>query len=298
MVRPMLGIIGGTGFYDMPGLAGHRAETIETPFGAPSGPVLLGALDGQPVAFLPRHGAGHAVNPTGLPYRANVYAMKAVGVTHLLSVSAVGSLREEIAPLHLVIPDQVIDRTTSRPRSFFDEGLVVHVGVAEPYCPALRQAVLGASGGLTTTTHPSGTYVCIEGPRFSTKAESALHRSWGASVVGMTAMPEVSLAREAELCYATVALVTDYDVWHESEEPVTVEVVGRTLRQNVESGRSLVRSLLAAGLPARDCACGDALTAAFSTDSAAVTDSARERYSLFLGDRLPRPEQSSQAGTD
>ncbi|MEJ7761536.1 MAG: S-methyl-5'-thioadenosine phosphorylase [Thermomicrobiales bacterium] len=289
MSRPMLGIIGGTGFYDMPGLTGQRTEAVATPFGSPSGPVLTGDLDGHPVAFLPRHGAGHAVNPTGLPYRANVYAMKAAGVTHLLSISAVGSLREEIAPLHLVVPDQVIDRTTSRDRSFFDGGLVVHIGVADPYCPALRRTVVAASRGLATTTHDGGTYVCIEGPRFSTRAESALHRSWGASVVGMTAMPEVSLAREAELCYVTVALVTDYDVWHDSEEPVTVEVVGRTLRQNVESGRQLVRALLAAGLPNRDCDCADALSAGFSTDPTAVGDAVRERYALFLGDRLPRP---------
>ncbi len=294
----MLGIIGGTGFYDMPGLTGRRADTVETPFGSPSGPVVTGELDGTPVAFLPRHGAGHAVNPTGLPYRANVYAMKAAGVTHLLSISAVGSLREDIAPLHLVIPDQVIDRTTSRDRSFFDAGLVVHIGVAEPYCPTLRRAIVGAAAELDTMTHVGGTYVCIEGPRFSTRAESALHRSWGASVVGMTAMPEVSLAREAELCYVTVALVTDYDVWHESEEPVTVEVVGRTLRQNAESGRALIASLLAAGLPDRDCPCPDALTAGISTDPAAIDTATRERYALFLRDRVPAQRPATPAGAD
>lgn len=288
----MLGVIGGTGLYDLPDLDDRKEERLTTPFGDPSAPVVTGELQGQSIAFLPRHGAGHRWSPSDLPYRANVYALKEVGVTHLLSISAVGSLKPDLEPLHMVVPDQIIDRTTQRSRTFFDGGIVAHVGIAEPYCPELRGAVIAAARSTQRTIHGDGTYVCIEGPQFSTRAESALHRSWGAAVVGMTAMPEARLAREAELCYATVAMVTDYDVWHESEESVSVEVVMRTLKQNVEAGQQLIRVLTGAMLPERSCSCGDALDGAISTDLSAVPPDTKERLGVIGKRYLPdEPEQ-------
>ncbi len=288
----MLGIIGGTGLYDLPGLEGRRTETVTTPFGEPSAPLVLGRLSDQDLVFLPRHGIGHRWSPTDLPYSANIYALKEIGVTHLLSVSAVGSLKPEIEPLHLVVPDQVIDRTTHRARTFFEHGVVAHVGIAEPYCAEFRGAVISAAASTNQTVHRDGTYVCIEGPQFSTKAESALHRSWGASVVGMTAMPEARLAREAELCYATLAMVTDYDVWHESGEIVSVDVVMRTLRQNVEAGRQVIRSLAENGLAGSSCACRDALAGAITTDVAAMPRQTRDRLGILVNRYLPESPAS------
>ncbi|HEV2109415.1 MAG TPA: S-methyl-5'-thioadenosine phosphorylase [Thermomicrobiales bacterium] len=283
----MLGIIGGTGLYDLPGLQERRTVMVTTPFGEPSAPLVLGRLADQDLVFLPRHGIGHRWSPTDLPYRANIYALKEIGVTHLLSVSAVGSLKPEIEPHHLVVPDQVIDRTTHRPRTFFDHGIVAHVGIAEPYCAEFRSAVISAAETTGQTIHRGGTYVCIEGPQFSTKAESALHRSWGASVVGMTAMPETRLAREAELCYATLAMVTDYDVWHESGEIVSVEVVMRTLRQNVEAGRQVIRSLAEDGLAGGPCVCHEALAGAITTDVTMIARQTRDRLGILVGRYLP-----------
>lgn len=277
----MLGVIGGTGLYDLPDMRDKREEAVSTPFGDPSAPPISGTLQGQPVVFLPRHGTGHRWSPSDLPYRANIYALKQLGVTRLLSVSAVGSLKLEVAPLHLLVPDQIIDRTTQRARTFFDSGVVAHVGIAEPFCGELRAAVYQAAQVTNRTVHDGGTYVCIEGPQFSTKAESALHRSWGAAVVGMTAMPEARLAREAELCYAAVAMVTDYDVWHESEESVSVEVVMRTLRQNVEAGRNLIRALVETASTSPPCACGNALAGAISTDPAFIESATKARLGII-----------------
>lgn len=277
----MFGVIGGTGLYDLLDLEDRREQRIDTPFGEPSAPLISGSLEGRPVVFLPRHGIGHRFSPSDLPYRANIYAMKAAGVTHLLSVSAVGSLRQELEPLHLVVPDQIIDRTVQRARTFFDRGVVAHVGIAEPFCREMRSALLQAAEATGRAVHVGGTYVCIEGPQFSTRAESALHRSWGAAVVGMTAMPEARLAREAELCYGMVAMVTDYDVWHESEESVSVEVVMRTLGQNVEAGRQLIRSLATSLASDRNCGCGDALTGAISTDPPNISREARQRLGII-----------------
>lgn len=288
----MLGVIGGTGLYNLSDLSQQREERVTTPFGEPSASVVTGKLHGQSIAFLPRHGTGHRWSPSDLPYRANVYALKAIGVTHLLSISAVGSLKPNVEPLHMVVPDQIIDRTTQRSRTFFDGGIVAHVGIAEPYCSELQAAVIAAAGSTQRTIHRDGTYVCIEGPQFSTRAESALHRSWGAAVVGMTAMPEARLAREAELCYATVAMVTDYDVWHESEESVSVEVVMRTLKQNVEAGQQVIRVLAEAGLPERSCSCGDALAGAISTDLAAISPATKARLGV-IGERY-LPNDSDQ----
>src|SRR5512133_1661914 len=226
---PVLGIIGGSGFYNMPGLDQTETVEIETPFGSPSAPIVIGTLAGKQVAFLARHGIGHHISPTEVPYRANIFALKQLGIRKVVSISACGSLRQDYAPGHIVVPDQIFDFTNSRARSFFGEGLVAHVGVADPLCMDLSQQVLEATRTAGATTHLGGALITIEGPRFSTNAESHVYRAWGMSIIGMTASPEVFLAREAELCFAIMAHVTDYDVWHVTAEPVSVEVVVRTL---------------------------------------------------------------------
>lgn len=254
-----LGVIGGSGVYGLPELADAERRSVETPFGTPSGDILIGEIGNTEVVFVPRHGAGHSHSPTNLPYRANIYALKSLGVTHVLSISAVGSLREELPPRTAVLPDQIIDRTVARDRTFFDQGVVAHVGLADPYCGVLSDHIRRHADATGHPVHPGGTYLCIEGPQFSTRAESNLYRAWGASVIGMTAMPEARLAREAELCYATLAMVTDYDVWHETEADVSVESVLSHLQANTEASAAVLRAVAAAGLPDRTCSCGDAL---------------------------------------
>jgi 5'-methylthioadenosine phosphorylase len=284
-----LGIIGGSGLYDLPDLQVLDRLIVETPFGPPSDQIIIGRLGATDIAFLPRHGAGHRLTPTELPYRANIYALKQLGVTHLLTVSAVGSLKEELPPMTVVLPDQIIDRTVARPRTFFEGGAVAHVGLADPYCPCLSGAVARAAAAAARPVVEGGTYLCIEGPQFSTRAESNLYRAWGASVIGMTTMPEARLAREAELCYATIALVTDYDVWHETEEAVTVELVIANLRANTVAARDIVRALADQGLPERRCSCPDALRNAISTAPDAITPETRRRLGViaerYLGAR-------------
>jgi 5'-methylthioadenosine phosphorylase len=287
-----LGIVGGSGLYDLPDLQVVEERRVETPYGSPSDVLVVGRLGGREVVFLSRHGRGHRLSPTELPYRANVYAMKLLGVTHLFSLSAVGSLREEIAPLSLVVPDQIVDRTVVRPRTFFGEGAVAHVGIADPYCPELRSAVADAAGGLGPKVFAGGAYVCIEGPQFSTRAESELYRSWGAKVIGMTAMPEARLAREAELCYACLALVTDYDVWHETEADVSVELVIANLQANVVAAREVIRRLASTDLPPRFCGCQDALKNAIATDAAAIPPSTRRRLGVIADRHLPPADQT------
>ncbi len=286
-----LGIIGGSGLYDLPELQVLDQLTVETPYGSPSDRLTVGRLGATDIVFLPRHGAGHRLTPTELPYRANIYALKQLGVTHLLTISAVGSLKEELPPLTVVLPDQIIDRTVDRPSTFFEGGAVAHVGLADPYCPCLTSAVAAAAAGSGAAIVEGGTYVCIEGPQFSTRAESNLYRTWGASVIGMTAMPEARLAREAELCYATIALVTDYDVWHDTEEAVTVELVIANLRANTAVARTIVRGLAEWGLPDRSCTCGDALRNAISTALEAITPETRRRLGViaerYLGTAAP-----------
>lgn len=283
----MLGVIGGSGVYALPGLAAGEAVNVETPFGPPSGPIRVGKIGGTDIAFLPRHGPGHRYSPTDLPYRANVYALKALGVTHLMSISAVGSLREELPPRTRVVPDQIVDRTLQRPRTFFGDGVVAHVGLGDPYCRLLRAALEGAGDANNTPVYAGGTYICIEGPQFSTRAESNLYRSWGASVIGMTAMPEARLAREAELCYAILALVTDYDVWHEEEADVSVEMVLGHLRANAEAAGGIVRALAEGGLPDRECGCSTALDGAVMTDRALINDADRARLGVIGARVLP-----------
>jgi 5'-methylthioadenosine phosphorylase len=284
----MLGVIGGSGVYALPELAEGESVAVGTPFGEPSGALRVGRIGRTDVAFVPRHGPGHRFSPTDLPYRANIYALKEVGVTHLLSISAVGSMQESLPPRSRVVPDQIIDRTVARPRTFFEDGVVAHVGMADPYCPLLRPAVSRAGATNGTPVHVGGVYVCIEGPQFSTRAESNLYRSWGASVIGMTAMPEARLAREAELCYATLALVTDYDVWHEDEEDVSVDLVLGHLRANAEAAAGIVRALAEGGLPERRCGCANALDGAVMTDPASIDDVRRARLGV-IGRRVLSP---------
>ena len=277
--QAMIGVIGGSGLYQMGGLSDVQEVRIETPFGAPSDAITVGRLGDVSLAFLPRHGRGHRLNPTEVPSRANIWALKRLGVQWVFSVSAVGSLREDYAPLHLVVPDQVFDRTRLRPSSFFEGGAVVHASFADPFCPHLSEMLWETMSGMDdVTSHRGGTLVCIEGPLFSTKAESRIYRQLGCDIIGMTALPEAKLAREAELCYATIACVTDYDVWRESEETVTVEMVVSNLQKNVANAQRIIRAV-AGKLPtdrsSSPCGCSCALANAILTEPAAIPTSAR-----------------------
>ncbi|MDP6348577.1 MAG: S-methyl-5'-thioadenosine phosphorylase [Chloroflexota bacterium] len=283
MATAKLGIIGGSGFYDMEGLTGVEEAVVETPFGDPSDAYRIGMLEGLEVAFLPRHGRGHLISPTNLNSKANIWGFKSLGVDSIVSVSAVGSLKEEIRPLDVVVPDQFFDRTRNRATSYFDaSGLVVHTGMAEPFCPVLSALVADAAEGAGASVHRGGAYVCIEGPQFSTVAESEVFRGWGMSVIGMTAVPEVRLAREAELHYATFAMATDYDVW--KGEPVTVEMVIANLGKNVAMAKSAVRAL-AANLREMENACGcrSALENSIISDTGLMPDAVKKQYELLIG---------------
>jgi 5'-methylthioadenosine phosphorylase len=292
--RAGVAVIGGSGFYEMPGVEVVGRVDIETPYGSPSDAIVLGRVAGVDVAFLPRHGAGHVLLPAEIPQRANIWALASLGVERIISVSAVGSLREEIAPLHMVVPDQLIDRTRGRASTFFGNGIVAHIGFDRPFCPALSSALARQCAEADVTTHPGGTLVVIDGPAFSTRAESELYRSWGAHIIGMTALPEAKLAREAGICYATLACVTDYDTWHEGHETVSVELVIENLGRNVARARTIVSALIAA-LPARDCACGSALDTAVITAPDAIRDERLRELAPILrghpiGARLHREE--------
>ncbi len=281
--KAVLGVIGGSGLYEIPEMTGLREITVETPFGAPSGPVVEGRIGQQTVFFLARHGKGHVLSPTEVPYRANVWALKSLGVTHLLSVSAVGSLQAEIAPGHLIVPDQLIDRTKgTRAATFFEGGAVAHVPLGDPYCGEFRQAVLAAASQAKATVHDGGTLVCMEGPQFSTRAESFLYRSWGAQLIGMTALPEAKLAREASLCYTTLALATDYDCWYEGHDSVTVEAVIEVMKGNAVKARKTLLALVHS-FGARNCACADTLKYALVTSPHAMSQEVKDRLALLLG---------------
>lgn len=262
-----IAVIGGSGLYGMEGLTDSEEMTIDTPFGPTSDAIVTGKLDGVPVAFLARHGRGHVHTPTQVPFRANIYALKTLGVEYIVSVSACGSLREELVPGHIVVPDQLVDRTNSRARTFFGDGLVAHTSVADPFCKDLSGVIAEATREAGGTVHEGGTFITIEGPRFSTRGESELYRAWGMSIIGMTTSPEAFLAREAEICYGVMAHVTDYDVWHHSEEPVTTEAVVRVLQANTALAQQSIR-LIAKKLTAaeRECECCDALADALFTD--------------------------------
>jgi 5'-methylthioadenosine phosphorylase len=281
-----LAVIGGSGLYAMPGLQQTREYKVHTPFGEPSAPIIVGTLEGNRVAFLARHGIGHHITPSDVPYRANIYALKSLGAQRIISISACGSLTEELAPGHIVIPDQIYDNTHARARSFFGEGLVAHVSVADPFCPdtsnQLENAVRLAGG----VVHRGGSFITIEGPRFSTKAESNTYRSWGMSIIGMTASPEAFLAREAEMCYATMAHVTDYDVWHVSEAPVTVEMVIQTLNKNTALAQEAVRLLSKHLIPERKCGCRHALSTALITHRDAIPPATLQKLDLLVNKYL------------
>jgi 5'-methylthioadenosine phosphorylase len=281
-----IGIIGGSGLYSMPGLTEVREEKVTTPFGDPSDSFILGQLEGRSVAFLARHGRGHRLLPSELNFRANIYAMKMLGVERIVSVSAVGSLKEEHKPTDFVIPDQFIDRTFLRKSTFFGDGVVGHVAFGDPVCATVASAAAEACAASGVIGKLGGTYVCMEGPQFSTKAESNLYRSWDADVVGMTNLQEAKLAREAEICYATIAMVTDYDCWHPHHDSVTVDQIVAVLHQNSENAAKVVRATVAA-LPAeRNCACATAAKYAILTQPAAISAEARERLKLLFGKYL------------
>jgi 5'-methylthioadenosine phosphorylase len=270
----------------MPGLTNTREERVETPFGEPSDAFVLGDLEGRKVVFLARHGRGHKLLPSELNFRANIYAMKKLGVERILSVSAVGSLKEEHKPTDFVVPDQFIDRTFHRESTFFGNGIVGHVAFGDPVCGTVAKTIAGACGTAGVVGKPGGTYVCMEGPQFSTRAESNLYRSWGADVIGMTNLQEAKLAREAEICYATMAMVTDYDCWHEGHDDVTVEQILAVLNQNAENAAKVVRAAVAAMPKERTCGCPTALQYAILTNPAAIPAEARERLDLLVGKYL------------
>lgn len=279
---PVLGVIGGSGLYQISGLTEVQTLDVDTPFGKPSAPIVVGTLENKRVAFLSRHGIGHHISPSEVNYRANIYALKALGIGRILSISACGSLRDDFAPGHFVIPDQLVDYTRMRECSFFKDGLVAHIGAAEPFCPQLSEQILTATNEVGGTTHRGGTLITIEGPRFSTRAESNLFRAWGLSLIGMTACPEAFLAREAEMCYATMAHVTDYDVWHTSEEPVSVDMVIRTLNQNTVLAQEAVKALVRQIKPERPCTCGSALSSALITSKEAIPAETRQKLDLLV----------------
>ncbi len=287
MTAAQVAVMGGSGFYQMEGLSDIEELRPETPFGPTSDAIVLGTLAGVRVAFLPRHGAGHRILPSELPVHANVWALKQLGVERIIAVSAVGSLREEIAPRHLVVPDQLIDRTRGRRNTFFGEGLVAHIAFDEPFCPVLSELLADAAGSAGATVHRGGTCVVIEGPAFSTRAESQLYRSWDASIIGMTALPEAKLAREAEICYATLALVTDYDTWHDSHDPVSAEMIVDTLSRNVETARRVVADVVRALPAARDCSCPSALATALVTAPELVPEETKRRLAPIIGRFMP-----------
>ena len=285
MEQASIGVIGGSGLYQMPDLDDVVSVAVDTPFGAPSDELVVGTLEGKRVAFLPRHGRGHRLLPSEVPYQANIYALRQLGCSHVISVSAVGSMREEIVPGHICLPDQFIDLTKHRPRTFFGGGVVCHIPFDKPVCAGLAEVLHRAGKKAGAVMHRGGTYVCIEGPQFSTLAESQLYRSWGVDVIGMTNLPEARLAREAELCFATLALATDYDCWHETEE-VSVEQILRIINQNVKLAQEIIRRAAALLPEARACRCGDALAHAIITDRAAIPAETRRRLDLLLGRHL------------
>ncbi len=281
-----VGIIGGSGLYQMDGLTDARELELDTPFGSPSDSVIVGSLEGVNVAFLPRHGKGHRIMPTHMPAQANIYALKSLGVEMIISVSAVGSLKEELKPLDIVIPDQLIDRTRQRSSTFFGDGIVAHVGFADPFCPVLSEVLHRSAQAVGATVHRGGACVVMEGPAFSTRAESFMYRSWGADIIGMTALPEAKLAREAEICYATLACITDYDCWHESEEDVTVEMVVANLSKNVATSKDILRSILSQIPDRRHCLCSDALKDSIITSPERVPTEVKERLRPLIGKYL------------
>jgi 5'-methylthioadenosine phosphorylase len=286
LAQAEIGIIGGSGLYQMKGITDLREVTLETPFGKPSDSYMVGNLAGKQVAFLARHGRGHRIMPTELNFRANIHGFKQLGVERIISVSAVGSLKQEHAPLDFVLPDQFFDRTKQRVSTFFGEGVVAHIAFGDPICEHMSKVVFEACKKAGVNAKHGGTYVCMEGPQFSTKAESNLYRSWGMDVIGMTNLQEAKLAREAELCYVTVAMVTDYDCWHPDHDAVTVDQIVAVLMKNAENACNVVREAVAAMPNDRACKCGSALATAIITSKEAIPAEAKERLKLIIGKYL------------
>ncbi len=283
MPQAKIGVIGGTGLYDIEGLTGIEEVDIKTPFGKPSDTITVGRLEGVGIAFLPRHGKGHRISPTELPVRANIYALKSLGVEHIIAVSSAGSFKQEIKPGDLVIPDQLIDRTRSRVNSFFDEGIVAHIPFAEPFCSTLSQVLYQSAQETGASVHPKGTFMVMEGPAFSTRAESRLYRSWGADIIGMTALPEAKLAREAEICYAVIGCVTDYDSWWERGQPVTADIILNIQHQNIDTVKKIIKLVVSRIAEKRDCGCATALETAIVTAPEMIPPEQKKKLNLLIG---------------
>jgi 5'-methylthioadenosine phosphorylase len=286
MEEKMVGVIGGSGLYEMEGLEEVQTVSLKTPFGAPSDPFIVGRLEGVKIAFLPRHGKGHRISPSSLNFRANIFGMKKLGVQWIIGVSAVGSMKESIHPGEMVIPDQFIDRTTGRVSTFFSDGIVGHVSFADPVCPALSEILLQAGKEVGATVQKGGTYICIEGPQFSTRAESKLYRSWGVDVIGMTNIPEAKLAREAEICYATLAFATDYDCWHETAGDVSIGDVLRILAQSTKIAQSAIRNAVQKLPKRRECLCSTALQYALITGKKHIPEKTKKDLEPIIGKYL------------
>ena len=285
-MKPAIGIIGGSGLYSMPGFEAHQECAIDTPWGAPSDPYVVGRLAGKEVAFLSRHGRGHRIAPSELNFRANIWGFKSLGVERILSLSAVGSLKLEHKPLDFVIPDQFVDRTRGRVSTFFGDGLVAHISFAHPICSQLARTALAATQTAGVNAKLGGTYLCMEGPAFSTLAESNLYRSWGMDVIGMTNLQEAKLAREAEICYVTIAMVTDYDCWHEDHDAVTVDQIIAVLNKNAENACKVIEAAVRSMPESRDCKCGSALAHALITDRKAIPEATKKKLELLVGKYL------------
>ncbi|ACM21885.1 methylthioadenosine phosphorylase [Geotalea daltonii FRC-32] len=287
MSGQVIGIIGGSGLYELDGLTDVRSVSMTTPFGDPSDDFITGTLDGVRMVFLPRHGKGHRLLPSEINFRANIYGMKKLGVTHLISVSAVGSMKEEIVPGHIVIPDQFIDRTNaSRVNTFFGNGIVAHAQFADPVCSELSDSLYTAAQAAGATVHRGGTYICMEGPAFSTRAESVMYRSFGASIIGMTNVPEAKLAREAEICYGVIALATDYDCWHESHEDVSIDAILEIVRKNVTMAKAIIKNAVGRIGRDRKCSCASAMQYAVITDRAVIPPQTRANLDIIIGKYL------------
>lgn len=287
MAEHIVGVIGGSGLYELEGLTGIRNVAMRTPFGAPSDEYITGVLDGVSMVFLPRHGRGHRLLPSEVNYRANIYGMKKLGVTHLISVSAVGSMKDEIAPGHIVIPNQFIDRTNgTRINTFFGGGIVAHVQFADPVCAELSDTLHTAAMQAGATVHRGGTYICMEGPAFSTRAESDMYRTFDVSVIGMTNIPEAKLAREAEICYGVIALATDYDCWHDSHEDVSVDAILAIIRQNVTTAKTIIKNAVGHIAAERKCSCASALQYAIITDKTVIPEKTMKNLDVIIGKYL------------
>jgi len=283
MPQAKIGIIGGSGLYNIEGMADVEEVALDTPFGKPSDSIVVGRLEGVGIAFLPRHGRGHRISPTEIPARANIYALKSLGVERIIAINSAGSFKEEIKPGDLVIPDQIIDRTRSRINTFFGEGIVTHIPFAEPFCPVLSQIVYQSALETGATVHQGGTYIAMEGPAFSTRAESRLYRSWGADIIGMTALPEAKLAREAEICYASIACVTDYDSWMERSEPITIDVILTCMLRNIDTAKKIIKLAVARIPEKRSCECATALRTAIVTAPKMIPAEQKKKLNLIIG---------------